>query len=274
MSHYGWATCPQAVKEQVQGFVREIDRLLVDNLIGVYLHGSLAMGCFHPQHSDLDLLVITQQALSLTTKRQLAELLLAQSAAPRPIEISVVVHGDLLPWRYPTPYDFHYSETWREKVGRELHDGGWHIWNTQLRHDPDLAAHVTITKHRGICLQGAPIEQVFPDVPAADYLASILGDVQDALALPVRDPVYAILNACRVYAFVREGRVMSKQEGGLWALAVVPAPLHPTILAALESYTSGQSAAMVEPAAVAAFASYMSAQLALPAPLQRAQEGA
>ncbi len=31
-----------------------------ENLTGVYLHGSLAMGCFDPRWSDLDLLLVTQ----------------------------------------------------------------------------------------------------------------------------------------------------------------------------------------------------------------------
>ena len=29
------------------------------DLTGVYLHGSLAMGCFNPQKSDIDLMVVT-----------------------------------------------------------------------------------------------------------------------------------------------------------------------------------------------------------------------
>lgn len=35
------------------------------------------------------------------------------------------------------------SETWRE-------------WNSKTRTDPDLAAHITIVWHRGICLYGLP----------------------------------------------------------------------------------------------------------------------
>ena len=30
------------------------------NLTGVYLHGSLAMGCFNPKKSDIDLLVVVE----------------------------------------------------------------------------------------------------------------------------------------------------------------------------------------------------------------------
>jgi hypothetical protein len=219
------------------------------------------MGCFNPQQSDLDILVITHQRMKVDTKRHLAELLLTTSRAPHPIEMSVVVHADLVPWQYPTPFDFHYSEMWREQIQQDLHHGRWQHWNAQLRNDPDLAAHVTITNHRGLCLHGAPIAHVFPDVPKEDYLASILGDVKDALASILDVPVYAILNTCRVYAFVRDGLICSKQEGGEWALNVVPADVRPAIALALEKYATDQQHTAFDPVATARFVAYMHEQL-------------
>lgn len=38
---------------------------LQDNLIGIYLHGSLVMGCFNPQSSDIDFLVIVKSKLNV-----------------------------------------------------------------------------------------------------------------------------------------------------------------------------------------------------------------
>jgi predicted nucleotidyltransferase len=261
MSQYGWNNSPPGAKTQTQQFTRTVAQLLADNIVGIYLHGSLAMGCFNPEHSDLDLLVITHQRMQVGTKRQLAEFLLTTSRAPHPIELSVVVHTDLVPWQYPTPFDFHYSEMWRERIQQDLHHGRWPHWNAQLLNDPDLAAHVTITNHRGLCLHGAPIAHVFPDVPKADYLASILGDVKDALASIMDAPVYAILNTCRVYAFVRDGSICSKQEGGEWALTVVPEDVRPVIELALEIYAAGQQHKVFDTVAITRFVAYMHEQL-------------
>lgn len=36
---------------------------LKEKLVGIYLHGSLAMGCFHPNISDIDFLVIVNERL-------------------------------------------------------------------------------------------------------------------------------------------------------------------------------------------------------------------
>ncbi|MEO7908775.1 MAG: aminoglycoside adenylyltransferase domain-containing protein [Roseiflexaceae bacterium] len=245
----------------MQLFTDTVAQLLADSIVGIYLHGSLAMGCFNPEHSDLDLLVITRQRMQLDTKRQLAEFFLAASRAPHPIEISVVVQADLVPWQYPTPFDFHYSEMWREQLQQDLYDRRWQHWNAQRQNDPDLAAHITITNHRGRCLFGAPIAQVFPNVPKADYLASILGDVKDAMAAIQDAPVYAILNACRVYAFVRDGRMYSKQEGGEWALNVVPEDVRPAIAPALDTYATGQKYTAFDSITTARFVAYMHQQL-------------
>ena len=49
---------PQAL---LDALVAESRLCLGDTLVGVYLHGSAAMGCYHPAHSDLDLLVVVHQ---------------------------------------------------------------------------------------------------------------------------------------------------------------------------------------------------------------------
>jgi hypothetical protein len=262
MSQYGWHNCPTEIETQVHYLTQNLTGLLADNLIGVYLHGSLTMHCFNPEGSDLDLLVITKYSIPLDTKRQLAELLLSTSCAPQPIEINFLPHSVLVPWQYPTPYDYHYSETWREPTQYDLQNGGWRHWNAHVLKDPDLAAHITITVHRGISLYGTPIAHVFPLVPRDDYLASILEDVKGALDDIMEDnPVYAILNTCRVYAFLHDGLICSKQEGGLWALAVVPKEIQPVIAMALEEYATAPQTTQFDSMVVAAFVSYMQQQL-------------
>ncbi|QHS21759.1 nucleotidyltransferase domain-containing protein [Virgibacillus sp. MSP4-1] len=46
----------------VQSFVNQLAQIyqtqLKANLIGIYLHGSLAMGCYQPGKSDIDILAV------------------------------------------------------------------------------------------------------------------------------------------------------------------------------------------------------------------------
>ena len=72
--------------------------------------------------------------------------------------------------------------------------------------------------------------------------------------------MYLTLNLARVLAFCREGTVLSKAEGGRWALAHVPAAFHPLIQSALREYT--QAAAVAYDGALAKkYAAYMLAEI-------------
>ena len=95
MSQYGWADCPDNVRTQVNTFLETLREILEDNLVSIYLHGSLAMSCFNPERSDIDLLIVTRHGMTVETKRTIAELLLRSSMAPSPIEISFLVEQQI-----------------------------------------------------------------------------------------------------------------------------------------------------------------------------------
>jgi streptomycin 3"-adenylyltransferase len=262
MALFGWDNCPGAVRAQVDHLTTTLSGALAERLIGIYLHGSLAMGCFNPYHSDLDLLVITDSRMPVATKRRTVEFLLGCSNQPHPIEISFLASAQLRPWQYPTPFDLHYSEMWRATYTHELAAGTWQAWNDTQQRDPDLAAHITIINARGIRLMGAPIASTFPSAPDDDYRASLAGDIHDSLESIATDPVYAILNCCRTYAYVRDGRVLSKEEGGRWAVDALPAAFGDTITAAWAAYRSDTGRQRFDADALNAFAIYMRQVLA------------
>jgi predicted nucleotidyltransferase len=246
MMPYALKDCPPAVERQIEAFVLRCQEILNDDLRGVYLHGSLALGCFNPARSDIDLLVITHQPLSVDTKRLLAEEILRRSNAPRPLEISCLHSHQLRPWRYPTPYDFHFSEDWRARIQDDLQSEGWRRWNDEEKFDGDLVAHFTVTRQRGIRLWGEPIASVIPVVPAEDYRDSLLSDLAWARDRATKLPVYGILNHCRVYAYMAEGHIYSKQEGAHWALERLPAEFHALIASALDAYQGNDDPAFDE----------------------------
>jgi streptomycin 3"-adenylyltransferase len=195
------------------------------------------------------------------TKRDVAALLLALSTAPHPIEISFLCHEELTPWTFPTPYDYHYSEMWRAQVRSDLDSGAWRQWNATRHTDPDLAAHLTILHERGIVLVGPPIAAAFPPVPCADYLASILGDFAEARDAIVDKPLDGILNLCRVYWYVLDGRVSSKADAGLWAMRALPAVFRPVARYAVEVYQGTRQEEQCAPEELLAFAQYIDARV-------------
>jgi len=261
MSQYSWATCPTTVETQVNTFCAHLQALLETNLSGIYLHGSLAMGCFNPDRSDIDLLVVTSQGMSIETKRRVIQLLLHASVAPNPIEISFLVEQQLHPFQHPLPFDLHYGESHREQYRQALISGEWMRWNDETKRDIDLATHLTVTLVRGICLFGKPVKEVFLPVPACYYIASIVGDFADAREGRLTMPVYFILNACRVYAYLLDGSIFSKDEGGSWGLLTLPGEYHSIIAQALHIYQGSRKDEPFDVAALDLFATYMDEQV-------------
>ncbi len=257
MSQYSWATCPEAARAQISNLLAVFKQTLSENIIGIYLHGSLAMGCFNPARSDIDLLVVIQHGMSVETKRDIAQYLLTCSLSPAPVEISFLVLSNILPFQHPLLFDLHYSESWRERYTQALADGTWRMWNNEIKRDTDLAAHITVTHARGVCLYGKPILDVLPLVPPTFYVTSIVGDCDDALAEYQHMPVYFTLNACRVLAYLREGYIFSKDEGGVWGLQTLPGELHGVVAQALNIYRGNMADAAIEEVALTRFAEYI-----------------
>ena len=228
----------EAYRPLLEQFVKACRETLDgENLTGVYLHGSAAMGCFTPQ-SDLDLLVVTRKGVSQEAGLAFMERVVSLDARGpgKGLELSVVQRSVLNPFVYPTPFELHFSRTHLERYRQNPAEYVRSMRGT----DPDLAAHCVITRARGAALWGEPIASVFAPVPREAYLDSILRDVADAEEAIASNPVYVALNLCRVLAFVREGLVLSKREGGEWGCAHLPGELVPFARAALAAYSAGE----------------------------------
>lgn len=224
------------IKEFLDSLISEVHDYLETPIVGVYLHGSLAMGGFNPARSDIDLLVVTATPIAMETKGKLVTYFLEQSRNPFPVEVSFLNLAQLQEWQFPTPYDFHFSEFWRERYEQDVAQETTACLDTEEKYDIDLAAHFMILNHRGICLEGKPIHEVFPAVPEKDYLMSILDDYEDCLEKIHQDPIYSILNLIRVYWYIKEGKISSKQEAGEWGTRNLPEEFAPIIEKILKAY--------------------------------------
>ena len=218
----------------IQEFVEQSGTILADNLVGVYLHGSAVMGCFNPEKSDLDFILVVKNPLSDEVKRRYMDMVVACSAQgpAKGIEMSVVLQNVCNPLIYPTPFELHFSEGHLDWYQADPDDYIRKMKGT----DKDLAAHFMILTRRGRCLCGAPIPAVFGEVPAEAYLDSIWYDVEGAAEGIAEYPMYLTLNLARVLAWKEAGLVLSKKEGGEWAIKNLPERYHPLILDAMREY--------------------------------------
>ncbi|WP_181350869.1 aminoglycoside adenylyltransferase domain-containing protein [Thalassobacillus sp. CUG 92003] len=236
--------------------VEEISTSLAGNLTGLYLHGSLAMGGFNPEDSDIDLIGVVEKALTAQEAKKLTALFLRRSNHPFPIEVSILNKEQLENWRHPSPFDYHFSEHWRDHYEKS-HEA---LMHEQLT-DTDLAAHLTVVNERGICLTGAAIHEVLPQIPREHYWDSILGDYQSCLQQIKHDPVYCTLNVLRVYRYLSEEGVYSKLEGGEWGLRYLPIKYKPVIQNILSRYQGRKTSEWVDEGALLSLRDYVQAQV-------------
>lgn len=251
-------------------FVEIAKEILKDRLTGVYLHGSAVMGCYQPKKSDLDFLVVVNTALPDTEKRRFMDRLLDldHECPGKGIEMSIVTKDVCNPFVYPTPFILHYSRMHTGWYRRDPEDYIRKMNGT----DKDLAAHITVIRNRGICLYGLPIHEMFGDVPEGHYLDSILGDVSDAENEITDNPMYMILNLTRVLGYLREKKILSKKEGGIWGLKNLPERYHPLIHSALDEYESGKEAGY-DSAMSREYAAFMLGLVASEQKKERAENG-
>ena len=231
---------------------------LDSRLAGIYLHGSAAMGCYQPKKSDLDFLVVVNTALSDAEKSRFMDRLLEldQACPAKGIEMSIVTKDVCNPFVYPTPFILHYSR---------MHTG-WYQGDPEdyIRKmngtDKDLAAHFTVTRSRGLCIYGVPVQEMFGEVPEQDYLDSIWNDIAGAEEEITENPMYLILNMARVLAYLKEKKVMSKKEGGVWGLKTLPEQYQKLIRSALLEYEDGNDV-QYDREAAKEYAAYMLEQI-------------
>lgn len=217
-------------------FTRMSRDTLGDNLIGVYLHGSAAMGCFNPAKSDLDLLLVVESDITDTVKRTFLEhVTVFQEEGPaKGIELSIVKKAVCNPFIYPTPFELHFSPMHLNWFLEKPEDYIEKMRGT----DRDLAAHAVIVRHCGKVLWGEPIEAVFGQVRKEDYLDSIWRDIKNAREEILENPMYLTLNLCRVLAYAEKDLILSKRSGGEWGLLMLPEKFRPLIQEALRSYVT------------------------------------
>ena len=226
--------------EKYQDLLKEIvedSRQIFDtNLVGVYLHGSMAMGGFNPHKSDIDLIFVIKDDITDEQKLAFMERVVAlnERAPQKGIELSVVKEKYCNDFVYPTPFELHFSTMHLKWFTENPQD----YVEKMKGEDADLAAHFTIINHYGITLYGKARESVFSQVPRENYIDSICEDISSAKEEVLENPIYIILNLCRVLAYLQENLVLSKVDGGEWGLKNVDSKYHSLIEDALKCYSS------------------------------------
>lgn len=225
--------------EILLGVLRErLSALLGDNLLGIYVHGSLAFGCFHWNKSDIDFIAVVRRALTLREKVDFVKAVeeLSEDAPPHGFECSVMLEEVAKTMPYPAPYEVHFSNLYRDDVRRDAKE----YCAREHGGDPDLTTHVLSMRHSCVTVYGPGVLEVFGPVKKDDCLQAMFLDSEGVLDKLRANPVYTVLNLCRALAYKEDNMVLSKPEGGSWAIQNLRPKYQSVIQAAVNAYNDGR----------------------------------
>ncbi|MFI5479558.1 aminoglycoside adenylyltransferase family protein [Streptomyces rubiginosohelvolus] len=208
---------------QLRETVGWAEGVLGGNLVGAYLHGSSVLGGLKPA-SDVDVLLVSRKSMDEQERRALLEGLLSISGSgdtARPVELTVVVHSEVRPWRYPPTCDFLYGEWLRAE-----YEAG-----TVPRSEPmpDLALLISMTLTGDAPLTGPRPAQVLDPVPHADLVRASVAGIPELLDDLEGDTRNVLLTLARIWATLATGRIMPKDAAADWAVGQLP-PEHRAVL--------------------------------------------
>ena len=198
---------------------KRIYDLLEDNLVGVYLFGSLTYGDFDLGRSDIDLFTLVKDPLSQQQIDKCLQLNLEiEKVYPiwhERIENSftpVSMLGNVQPPTEPRPY-YNCGEIWQAQYGNE-----W-IINLYL-----------LDKH-GITLYGKNVHSIINAIKIADVQKACVGDLYKEWEPKLREPEwldnshyqsYLVLNLCRILFTIVIAGAGSKKVSADWVKATYP----------------------------------------------------
>ena len=240
---------PAAVLHYLDAVTAQVQATFGRRLVAVWSTGSLALGDYRPDRSDLDVMVVVDEPTWAKELRHLAQVL-DHAVLPCPAAgLELVV--------YP------------RSVVREEVDGPGYLLN--LNTGPQLPPVVSldpvgqpafwyvldraITHQSGWALHGPAPQHVMTPASQEMLLDAVLQSLEEhARASTEHLGDNAVLNACRAVRFAREGRWYAKRQAAARTIREVTVEQAALVRAALESFESGRGQASALPAdAVRAF---------------------
>lgn len=212
-------------------FATAVSAELADNLVGIYMLGSLATGDFDLD-SDVDFLVVTKREISEPTSKRLQaiqEKIYTLNCYPaHHLEGSFTTLDDLNDGSIVGKKELYYFDNGWTDIEKSVHDNQWHVrW---------------ILRERGVTLIGPkPVEFVNP-VPIEGLRSEMKSAIQERMKEfeeSIDQPrcysnsrfgqPFAVLTFCRMLQTLQTGRVESKKSAARWAKGVVEARWHKVI---------------------------------------------
>ena len=203
----------------LKSFVHKISAELGENLVGIYLVGSIASGDFDLD-SDVDFLVVTNTELIEANMKALQDIQIEihgiNCYPAKHLEGSYISIHDLNDWNTVGQKKLYYFDNGSTTYEQSTHDNQWHVrW---------------ILRARGITLVGPKPETILKSIPLHEMFREIKATMLQVMKLfedEINRPLsffnsrfgqsFTVLTYCRMLHTLHTGTVQSKNAGAKWA---------------------------------------------------------
>lgn len=192
-------------------------KALDGGLVGAYFVGSIALGGYVADESDVDIVGVSEHQVPARAKPLIAGTVLECTTDCPARGLEFTLYRREVAGAPPRGADFEVNANGGPRMPQSVHlgpdvePGFWYVLDRAIAH------------RAGIAIVGPPATQVFADV------------TRDALLAAMRDSMrwhrdhegatlYSVLNASRAWRFAAEGALGSKLEGAAWARSRWPNP--------------------------------------------------
>ena len=207
------------LREVLTIFVAEVKAELAENLVGMYLVGSLASGDFDLD-SDIDFLVVINTDLTPADMNNLQDIqrkVFQMDCYPaKHLEGSYITLHDLNDWCTVGKKELYYFDNGSTTYEWSVHDNNWHVrW---------------ILRERGITLLGPEPETLLPPIPIDELRGEVKASMyiilqffEESLVQPLNffnsqfGQSFTVLTCCRILHTLHTGEVQSKKAGAIWS---------------------------------------------------------
>lgn len=222
-----------------------LKKILGDDLLSVYLHGSAVLGGFRWDRSDLDLLAVSRSTLSDAQVGAVGDALVSLPYPANGLEFSLLTAREAAAPELPAPrFQVHVATKGRGHAPAVI-DGRMRVG------DRDLVLHLAVCRARGRAITGPSPLETLGQVPEAALMSAMRDELDWAgRYAPL---AYLVLTSARVWLFGETRRIASKIEAGEWAAQRYA---EPNVIEAALAHQRGASDE-IEPEAAQRLAEYV-----------------
>ena len=224
---------------------QSVKKILQSQFVGMYLFGSLANGDFD-QHSDIDVLIVTDGEISSDTFSALYEMhtRIAEIDSPWAVqqEVSYIPQSAL---RRFDPANNYHPHLDRDK-GERLH------W---MAHESDWVIQRYLLRENGILISGPDLRTLIDPVEPHELRQAVVNVLplwansildQPSLIKGRGYQSYCVLSLCRILYTLQNKSILSKRAAAKWGLEILDARWKPLIERAILGRQNSSVAAAPE----------------------------